>query len=330
LKSTQENENLMTQLLIHDNYPEYSRTDDEVDFEKPIDRGKREYDENCNGKKKKRKRSKFKELSCFGITEAISLSEEKNSNERSKIDEFVHDKFVINVNTEANINQLKGDSYPLEGNNNEAIYEEEKVNLVNVNDDSLNSFCNEPDERRQESSGCERDARTFNQSSAVGESDGAAENNVLNKVQNGRQSSVAECTNCSVIGSTSSTSGTNPISNAEEVIFGKGYGRFFDIREYYSINTGSLRRCLKKVNVGSYLIDSSNLEIIKSKSLRRYNSDCECEAQAIYHSPAVYGSGVAAEIDYSLSKRICRQDQAVECTNTFVNGTICLTSETNP
>jgi hypothetical protein len=109
-------------------------------------------------------------------------------------------------------------------------------------------------------------------------------------------------------------SGTNPNVNAEEEIIGKGFGRFFDFRDFYTIITSSLRKYLKKA-------------IIKSNSFRRYNSDCECEAQAIYHSSAVDGSGVAAETEHLRKKQMCRQDPAVECTEVFVNGTICLPSE---
>jgi hypothetical protein len=64
--------------------------------------------------------------------------------------------------------------------------------------------------------------------------------------------------------------------------------------------------------------------------LRQYNSDCECEAQTINHSSAVDGSGVAAEHDNSRQQRIVKQNPAVECNQFFVNGTICLSSETNP
>jgi hypothetical protein len=66
------------------------------------------------------------------------------------------------------------------------------------------------------------------------------------------------------------------------------------------------------------------------KCLRLYDSDCECEAQTINHSSSVDGSGVAAENEYSTQNRIYRQNPAVECNNNLENGTICLSSETNP
>jgi hypothetical protein len=51
---------------------------------------------------------------------------------------------------------------------------EDKIQ-VTIKDNSLKSCYMKPDDRKQESLGCERDARTFNQSSAVNESDGLIE-----------------------------------------------------------------------------------------------------------------------------------------------------------
>jgi hypothetical protein len=81
---------------------------------------------------------------------------------------------------------------------------------VTIKDNSLKSCYMKPDERKQEDFGCERDARTFNQPPAVGESDGAAghKNSITSRV--GKQSSVAECTDFIMVGTTSSTFGNKP------------------------------------------------------------------------------------------------------------------------
>jgi hypothetical protein len=142
---------------------------------------------------------------------------------------------------------------------------ENKIQIT-IKDNSLKSNYKEPYERKQEDFGCERDARTFNQPPTLVESDGAAEHENLITSQIVKQSSVAECTDFNVVGTTSSTSRANPNINAGEVIIEKGIGRFFDVRDFYTIITSSLRKYLKKA-------------IIKSNSLRRHNSDCECDAQ---------------------------------------------------
>jgi hypothetical protein len=69
-----------------------------------------------------------------------------------------------------------------------------------------------PDERKQEDFGCERDARTFNQPSAVDESVGAAvhENSDQNELVGHPQSLNAQ--NIYVVGTISSTSGTSRIT----------------------------------------------------------------------------------------------------------------------
>jgi hypothetical protein len=120
-----------------------------------------------------------------------------------------------------------------------------------------------------------------------------------------------------VIGTTSSSSGTNPNNNAEEEITGNGFGRFFNFRDFYSFISSSLKK--KIIN-----------SLIKSKSLRQSNSDCECEAQAIYHSSVVDASDGAAETKNLITSQIVKQSSGVECTEAFVNGTTCLCSETNP
>jgi hypothetical protein len=123
--------------------------------------------------------------------------------------------------------------------------------------------------------------------------------------------------NIFMVGTISSTSGTNPNNNAEEVITEKGFGRFFNFRDFYSFISSSLKK--KIIN-----------SLVKSNSLRQSNSDCEYGAQAINHSPSVDGSGVAADTLYLITSQIVKQYPAVECTEAFVNGTICLSSETDP
>jgi hypothetical protein len=120
-----------------------------------------------------------------------------------------------------------------------------------------------------------------------------------------------------VIGTTSLTSGTNPEIRAEEVISSRGFGTYFVLREVFTIIPNSLKRKFKKVLLN------------ESKGFRLDNSDCECEAQTINHSPAVDGSGVAAEGDDLSKKQIRKQSPAIECNQSSVNGTICLSSETN-
>jgi hypothetical protein len=114
--------------------------------------------------------------------------------------------------------------------------------------------------------------------------------------------------------------GTNPNFYAEEVISSKSFGNFFDIRGIFPISLGSLERKLKR----------KKNSLIESRCFRSDNLDCECDAQTIYHSSAVDGTGVAAESENLSQKQICRQNPAIECNKNFVNGTICLTSETNP
>jgi hypothetical protein len=158
----------------------------------------------------------------------------------------------------------------------------ENVIQATFKDSSLKSFYGKPYERKHENLGCESDAQTFYQSSALDESDGAAENEFRTQNRICRQTSVVECTNNFVIGTTSLTSGTNPNNFAEEVISSKGFGTFYEIRDIYSFISNYSRRKLKN-------------SLIESKWFKHDNSDCECEAQTIDHSSAVDGSDGAAE-----------------------------------
>jgi hypothetical protein len=63
---------------------------------------------------------------------------------------------------------------------------------------------------------------------------------------------------------------------------------------------------------------------------KQENLGCERDARTFDQSPAVDGSGVAAEHENLASSQIFRQSPAVECNHSFVNGTICLSSKTNP
>jgi hypothetical protein len=192
---------------------------------------------------------------------------------------------------------------------------EEKTTQVIYKGLNLKTNYCRPSDRKYNDSGYERDARTFDQSSAVVESDGAAENANLYVLQICKQTSVDECTPCSVIGTTSLTSGTNQKICAEEDIIVRGLGIFYSLREIF---TFSPMKMLKKYN---------KVSPNEPKRLRLDNSDCKCEAQTINHSSAVVGSGVAAENENMNSTHICRQSPANECTPRLENGTICLSSE---
>jgi hypothetical protein len=195
---------------------------------------------------------------------------------------------------------------------------EKKIIKTTFKDVSLKSYYGKPYESKYESLGYERDERTFDQSSSVDGSDVAAESEYSAQNRICRQNSAIECTNSSMIGTTSLTSGTNPNDYAEEVIPSKGFGKYFMIRDLYVFIPKSLKKKFKKIS------------LIESKCFRLDNLDCECEAQTINHSSTVDGSGVAAESEYSTQKRICKQSPAVECNNNLVNETICLSSETDP
>jgi hypothetical protein len=194
------------------------------------------------------------------------------------------------------------------------IYNEHKCKKENViqatfKDDTLKSFYDKTYERKQENLDCERDARTFDQSSAVDESDVTAENEYSTQNRICKQNSIVECTNNFVIGTTSLTSGTNPEIFAEEVISFKGFGTYYEIRDIYPFVSSYLRRKMKN-------------SLIESKWFIHYNSDCECEEQTINHSSAVDGSGAAADSENSCQKRICKQNPAIECTPNLENATI--------
>jgi hypothetical protein len=195
--------------------------------------------------------------------------------------------------------------------------ERDTLQLVVIKDGSLKVNYSKPYERSQKVLGIEREDRTFDQPPDVSASDEAVETyNLSVKTDCSDNSQALNATLISVVGNTSSNSGTNPKSFDEDEFFGKGLGKFYTIRDYFVI------------------LSSSNLKLLRSakhNSCRQFNSDCKCEAQTIYHSPAVSGSvGAAGTKQLVIKNQLCRQSTVAECIPCSENGKICLSSEANP
>jgi hypothetical protein len=143
------------------------------------------------------------------------------------------------------------------------IYQEHVISLrennnsFSVRDGSLKSSYVKPDERRQEDLSCESETQTLNQPSAVGASVGAVEHDDLCDPQIGRQTAGADCTRFLMVGTNSLDSVTDPMKNAEEETYETGFGKFYFLRDIYSI--------------------SSVKKLIKYYSRRQYNIGCKCE-----------------------------------------------------
>jgi hypothetical protein len=90
------------------------------------------------------------------------------------------------------------------------LSKKENVIKETFKDNSLKSYYGKPYGSKHENLGCERDGQTFYQSSAVDESDGAAENEFRTQNRICRQISVVECTNCLENGIICFSSETNP------------------------------------------------------------------------------------------------------------------------